>query len=483
MDKYIKYIVLGLTLVGMTAVNAQTKSGGSSVYSFLSLPYSSRLCALGGDNVAIQDGEISMAMQNPALLCGATDKVLELNYANYMRGTNLGSALFGWNFGRSKIEKPADMPDKPNYFAVGIHYLDYGKMDYADENGNLTSGSFTAKDILIDAMYARQLGPMFTVGVSLKPIMSFYESYSAFALAADVGGHFQLKDSTLQIGLTLRNIGWQLKSFYSQENGQGRESLPLNLELGLAYRFKHAPIRLSMTIHNMQRWNLNYELTNQPVDDGNHKIQWYDMMFRHTIFALDIIPKSEKFYLTLSYNHRRRAEMGLKDQRSLAGFGIGGGLRIKMVSVGFAVSQYTKGNLIYQASVAINVNSLVDKKKTYISTSLQEKQSEVIDTTEITTPSDTIRTVLDTSSIVQDTLVIDSVAPIFIDIQPENIVPEEEMGVQIETPEQTIDTLKEAWATIRGLYGNGEERKQKLGKNYTTIQNIVNELHQKGLVK
>lgn len=361
MRKHVAYIVLGVCIGGFipSSLHAQTQAGGSSVYSFLSLPYSSRLCALGGDNVAIRDGEISMAMQNPALLCGSTDKILELNYANYTKTTNLGSALFGWNFGRSKFEKHADEPDKPNFFAVGFHYLDYGSMKYADEKGQLTGGTFTAKDILIDIMYARQLGPMFTVGVSLKPIMSFYESYSAFALAADVGGHFQTKDSTFQMGLTLRNIGWQLKGFYTLEGGQMREKLPLNLELGLAYRFKHAPIRISMTIHNMQRWNLNYELTNQPADDNNQKIQWYDMMFRHTIFALDIVPKSEKFYLTLSYNHRRRAEMNLKDQRSLAGFAIGAGLRIKMVRLGFAVSQYTKGNLTYQASLSLDINSML----------------------------------------------------------------------------------------------------------------------------
>ena len=36
---------------------------------------------------------------------------------------------------------------------------------------------------------------------------------------------------------------------------------------------------------------------------------------------------------------------------------------------------------------------------------------------------------------------------------------------------------------IRGLYGNGEERKQKLGDSYRTIQNIVNDMYRKGLVK
>ena len=35
---------------------------------------------------------------------------------------------------------------------------------------------------------------------------------------------------------------------------------------------------------------------------------------------------------------------------------------------------------------------------------------------------------------------------------------------------------------IRGVYGNGEERKQKLGDSYREIQDIVNDMYRKGLV-
>lgn len=357
--KRLHILCLFLTVIcsNTLSVHAQIKGAGTSVYNFMSLPYSARLNALGGDNVSLQEADISLSMMNPALLNGATDKVLQLNYAYYFEGTMFGSAIYGHNFGRSKIERAASgEPDKPNYFAVGVHYLDYGRFEYADAYGNLTGRTGTAKDIMIDVMYARQLGPMFTVGVSLKPIVSVYDIYTAFALGADVGGHFQLPDSTLQIGLTLRNIGWQLKGFYTEEYGQHRENLPLNLELGLSYRFAHAPIRLGMTIHNMQRWNLNYQLANQ---SEIKPVQWYDMMFRHTIFALDIIPKSNRFWLTVSYNHRRRAEMQLKDQRSLAGFAFGAGVRIYKFSVSFAMSQYTKSNFTYQASLSLDINSMM----------------------------------------------------------------------------------------------------------------------------
>lgn len=360
------YVLIGLAVLTAMPVQAQYTGSGSSVFTFLGLPVSSRMNALGGNNVSVRDGDISMAMNNPALLGAMTDNVLQLNYSYYLPGTMFGSVLYGHNFGRSRIEKPYSgdgQPDKPNYFAVGIHYLDYGRMQYADGDGNLTGGTFTAKDILIDVMYARQLGRYFSVGVTLKPVYSIYEAYQSFALGADVGAHYQTRDSTFQLGLSLQNIGWQVKGFYSDEGGSNHEMLPINLQLGLSYRVAHAPLRFSMTIHNMQQWNLGYEVTNRAdvssLTDESKPVQWYDMMFRHTIFALDIVPKSERFYLTISYNHRRRAEMNLVDQRSLAGFAFGAGVRIYKFRLGFAMSQMTKSNFSYQVGLSLDINSLL----------------------------------------------------------------------------------------------------------------------------
>lgn len=364
MRKYVLFILIAF-LMTTNKVAGQVSNAGRSVFSFLSLPVSSRINALGGSNVSLSDGDISMGMCNPALLHDQSHMTLQLNYSYYLPGTMFGSALYGHNFGRSSIEKPAEgEPDKPNYFAVGFHYLDYGRMQYADERGNLTGGTFGARDILIDVMYARQLGPMFKVGVTLKPVYSIYESYSSFALGADVGGHFQTPDSTFQMGLVLANIGWQLKGFYSEDGGSNHEILPLNLQLGLTYRIKHAPLRFHMQIHNMQTWYLNYEWTSldkSPTtgDYISHDIKWYDMLFRHTIWTIEVVPKSDKFYIALSYNHRRRAELQLTDQRSLAGFSIGAGVKIKQARVAFAMSQLTKSNFSYQLGLTLDINSLM----------------------------------------------------------------------------------------------------------------------------
>ena len=77
--RHIIYLLLVLIAIVMP-VQAQIKGAGSGVFHFLNLPASSRLNALGGENVAIADDDISMAFVNPALLTAHTDKVLQLNY-------------------------------------------------------------------------------------------------------------------------------------------------------------------------------------------------------------------------------------------------------------------------------------------------------------------------------------------------------------------------------------------------------------------
>ena len=341
----VRLVVLLTGLLTALPTRGQYVGSGSSTFAFLDLPVSARQNALGGENISIRDGELSSAFANPALLGSLTHNIVQIGYAYY--GTNhFGSAMYGYNF------------TEHDYFAGGIHYLDYGTMRYAESSGELTGATFGARDILLEAAYARQLGPMFTIGVALKPVMSFYESYSSFALGADVGAHFQMNDTTLQSGLALKNIGWQLKGFHSDESGQHLEMLPINLELGINYRVKHAPLRFSLTIHNIQSWDLGYSRLNEtelPVKP----VGWFDMMMRHTIWAIDIVPKSERFYLAISYNHRRRMEFNLQDQRSLAGFAAGVGVRIKMLRLGFAMSQMSKQNFTYQVSLAMDVNSLM----------------------------------------------------------------------------------------------------------------------------
>ena len=57
-----------------------------------------------------------------------------------------------------------------------------------------------------------------------------------------------------------------------------------------------------------------------------------------------------------------------------------------------------------------------------------------------------------------------------------NVSYEKETGVSVSVEEK-------ARQVIRGDYGNGNVRKQKLGEEYSEIQSAVNEMYRKGLVK
>ena len=113
--------------------------GGESAFNFLRLPYSSRVAALGGNNISVIDDDLSLSMHNPALLINATDKTLDLSFMTYMSGSKVAGAAFNKTFG----ERSAG--------AVAARYVDYGKFDgYTPDN--IFTGTFRAMDIELDFM-------------------------------------------------------------------------------------------------------------------------------------------------------------------------------------------------------------------------------------------------------------------------------------------------------------------------------------------
>ena len=320
---------------------------GRGVYQFLDLPVSSRLAAMGGTNVSLRDNDINFAFQNPALLTAETHNILGLNMANYLADIQFGSAVYGRTFGSK------------NYIALGIQYVDYGIFKKTTELNEII-GEFTAKDYAINIIYARPLTDKISVGATLKPVYSAYESYTSFGLAMDAGVNYYNPDKLFSAGLVFRNIGTQFKGYYSDEDGQHIEPLPFNIQLGISKKFAHAPLRISLTLHNIQQWDLTYQSTNQTSETltsttASNKIGFVDMAFRHGIIALEFVP-TKSFYLTVAYNHRRQQEMSMPGFKSSAGFSYGGGIKLYKFHVGFGMTQFQVGNYSYQFSLTTALN-------------------------------------------------------------------------------------------------------------------------------
>ena len=60
----------------ITTMQAQESQ---EVYSFLRLPVSAHVAALGGDNITLTDDDATLIFHNPALLNGVSDKSINLN--------------------------------------------------------------------------------------------------------------------------------------------------------------------------------------------------------------------------------------------------------------------------------------------------------------------------------------------------------------------------------------------------------------------
>lgn len=319
---------------------------GYGVYQFLDLPVSARQAALGGFNISVRDNDLNFAFQNPALLTSATSGMIGLNVANYLSDIRFGSVMYGFTV-KGK-----------NYFGVGVQYVDFGDFLRHSEL-NVPEGEFTAQDMALNIVYARPINDKITVGATLKPVFSVYEVYTSIGLAMDAGVSYYDPKSLFGAGLVVRNAGTQFKGYYSDEDGQHYEPLPLNIQLGATKKLEHAPFRFSLTLHNLQRWNLNYSSENQPVSSltgqvEDENISFVDMAFRHTVFGVEFLP-GKNFYLAGSYNHRRHNELSMNGFKSMAGFSFGGGIKLSKFMVGFGMSQFQVGNWAYQFSISTDL--------------------------------------------------------------------------------------------------------------------------------
>ena len=334
-----KYILVSTLIIFSTF--AAFSQAGKGIYRFLDLPVSSRIAALGGTNVSLRDNDINFVFTNPALLTSQTDGVIGLNMANYLSDIKFGSAVYGHNFGEN------------NFMSFGVQYVDLGNFDGRDEL-DVETGTFTAKDMALYISYARPLTEKISVGTTFKPIYSAYERYTSFGIAFDAGVHYN--DSLFSAGLVFRNMGTQLKAYRTDENGQNYEAIPFDIQLGVSKKFAHAPFRFSLTMNNLQHWDLTYATDNNTTLqlDGTtavKKIGFADMAFRHTNFSIEFTP-SNSFYLAAGYNHRRHQEMSMSGFKSMAGFSFGGGVKLYKFHVGFGMTQYQVGNYAYMFSVS-----------------------------------------------------------------------------------------------------------------------------------
>ncbi len=294
-------IKLTLALLLLFAVRLSAQDSGS-VFQFLKLPSSSHSAALGGQNISIVEDDLTMAMQNPALLSCVADNTLNLNYMYFFDGANMAGAAF------------SRMASDRASWAVAAQYVDYGSMKEVTED-NITLGTFKAKDMLFSGLFSYDLNDYWSGGVRTNLIYSNYASFNSFAIGVDLGLNYYQEYNDLSFSITAINLGGQIVAFDNKH-----EKLPADVQIGFSKRLAHAPLRASVTFYNMTYWK-NYNFIN------------------HFALGLDFIP-SQNLYLSIGYNFQRGKEMKIAGNSKWAGLTAGAGLQIKRFKFGAAYAKY-----------------------------------------------------------------------------------------------------------------------------------------------
>lgn len=332
--------------------NIYSQIGGTGTYEFLNLPVSSKVSALGGKIISLQDDELSLAYYNPSLLGEDMEKQLALNYSDYFIDINYGYVAYA--------------PTKTRFgnIAGGIHYINYGKFIKADYTG-IIEGDFTAAEYAFNFSYARQIDSLFKIGLNIKPILSTLETYTSFGIATDIGVTYFNANSLLSAALVIRNFGTQLKP-YTRHNF---EPLPLEIQAGITKKLAHAPFRISFTFHHLETFDLTYTI---PYDiETNYYLETYqdnekgyevisDKILRHVNVGVEFVP-TKNFYACVGYNYQRAKELGISTKTSTVGFSWGFGFKIKKFHIACARSKYHLAGSTNSFSITTNFKEFYKK--------------------------------------------------------------------------------------------------------------------------
>jgi len=326
------------------SVIAQTL-GGSSAFSFVKLPNTPQLTALGGVNISNITNDIGPSFHNPALLREAMSGQVNAVFGTAPAGIKILDALGGWRY----------KPWATN-FSLGVHYISYGQAPLTDASGNIL-GDFSPRDMVVQASFSRTYLERFHYGASFKYISSVYGPYRSSAIAADVGLTYTDSAGLFQAGFVAKNMGAQLKTYAGQA-----EDMPFDIQLGVTKRLRQLPIQFSLTAQRLHQFDIAYSdtLFNQDNYGDSRKSGFADKLFRHFVFAVQGYI-GNKVELTLGYNVLRGKELSIGNvSNGLTGFSFGVGVLLDRLQIRYAHTMYQRQIAANQFGISMDLDA---KKK------------------------------------------------------------------------------------------------------------------------
>jgi hypothetical protein len=279
---------------------------------------SARAAALNGSFVSMAD-DPNVLFYNPAALVSLTRPKASLSYLKHLLDVNAGSLVYGQEWeGIGRV-------------AAGIIYVNYGSFTETDPSSNIL-GTFGAGELAMIAGIGLPLDEQTALGVSLKGIYSSIAEYRSAALAVDLGIFYTIPSEQITIGASVLNLGKQVNAYATT-----KESLPLDVKLGITKRPEHLPVFLNLNFHKLNEKQENL-------------LQYFRAFTLGAEFQM-----SESVRFRVGFDNEKRKELKLGTGAGLAGFSIGIGFLYQEYQFDYALNSYGTMGELHRISLGMSL--------------------------------------------------------------------------------------------------------------------------------
>lgn len=310
-----QFLILFATLL---VFHSAGLGNGKGTYSFLRNDVGARAAGLNGSFVSMTNDPNSI-FYNPAALATITQPKGSVGFLKHLLDVNGGHLSYAHSL------------EGIGTIGGGIIFLDYGSFTETDESMNVL-GTFGARDLAFVVGLGRSIDEVTSVGVNAKLIYSSIANTSSFAVALDAGVLYQIPAEHITIGASILTLGTQVNAYQ-----QTKESLPLDVKIGITKRPEHLPVLL----------NLNFHKLNESQDD---------FLQRFSSFSLGAeFLMSESVRLRVGYNNEQRKELKLGTSAGLAGISLGGGILFGDYVLDYAFNSYGKIGGLHRITLGMSL--------------------------------------------------------------------------------------------------------------------------------
>lgn len=335
---------LALIISVLFSVSGFAQLGGKHTFSFLGLSYSARTVGLGNSFITARDNDLSLGILTPSLLNEQQNNAGTFNHSILSGGINYGMVGYA-----HKIKNAGIMSGH-------IRYVSYGKMDMMNELG-IKTGTFRADNVIAGVGFQHDVNRFISIGANLNFIFSNLAQYNAFGMSLDLAGTFHFDKANTIVTAVVKNFGYQFDGFITKQH----EPIMPEMQLGVSHKIKHAPLRISVLMHHLNKWDLSYFDPNQkPTKDpltgdtiSVKRAGWGEKFGRHFTFQLEILITSY-LHVRAAFDYNQRQQMKSIDRTGMAGFSFGLGLMFKKFQIQYGINVVSSAGFNNMFSISTN---------------------------------------------------------------------------------------------------------------------------------